>query len=146
MLLREQTILTGSRRWHFRGKDRISKAETIRGEKNQQAVITGLIKKMISPAMLVNANGIINSVSGNVETNMSQDQIQDLIKDQLAQGKAWNIYSVAAAGTGDEQVCFSYGGGALYVMQPDQASVDTIRSLIDRVENGETLEGSEIAQ
>ena len=31
-------------------------------------------------------------------------------------------------------------------MQPDQVSVDTIRSLIDRVENGETLEGSEIAQ
>ena len=109
-------------------------------------MITGLIKKMISPAMLVNANGIINSVSGNVETNMSQDQIQDLIKDQLTQGKAWNIYSVAAAGTGDEQVCFSYGGGPLYVMQPDQASIDTIRSLIDRVENGETLEGSEIAQ
>lgn len=114
--------------------------------KNQQAVITGLIKKMISPAMLVNANGIINSVSGNVETNMSQDQIQDLIKDQLSEGKGWNIYSVAAYGTGDEQVCFSYGGGPLYVMQPDQVSVDMIRSMIDRVENGETLEGSEIAQ
>ena len=128
-----------------RERQNIEGGDNQRG-KNQQAVITGLIKKMISPAMLVNANGIINSVSGNVETNMSQDQIQDLIKDQLAQGKAWNIYSVAAAGTGDEQVCFSYGGGALYVMQPDQASVDTIRSLIDRVENGETLEGSEIAQ
>ena len=124
-----------------RERQNIEGGDNQRG-KNQQAVITGLIKKMISPAMLVNANGIINSVSGNVETNMSQDQIQDLIKDQLAQGKAWNIYSVAAAGTGDEQVCFSYGGGALYVMQPDQASVDTIRSLIDRVENGETLEGS----
>lgn len=128
-----------------RERQNIEGGDNQRG-KNQQAVITGLIKKMISPAMLVNANGIINSVSGNVETNMSQDQIQDLIKDQLAQGKAWNIYSVAAAGTGDEQVCFSYGGGPLYVMQPDQASVDTIRSLIDRVENGETLEGSEIAQ
>lgn len=128
-----------------RERQNIEGGDNQRG-KNQQAVITGLIKKMISPAMLVNANGIINSVSGNVETNMSQDQIQDLIKDQLAQGKAWNIYSVAAAGTGDEQVCFSYGGGALYVMQPDQVSVDTIRSLIDRVENGETLEGSEIAQ
>lgn len=128
-----------------RERQNIEGGDNQRG-KNQQAVITGLIKKMISPAMLVNANGIINSVSGNVETNMSQDQIQDLIKDQLAQGKAWNIYSVAATGTGDEQMCFSYGGGPLYVMQPDQTSVDTIRSLIDRVENGETLEGSEIAQ
>ena len=61
-------------------------------------------------------------------------------------GKSMEYLFCGCRRTGDEQVCFSYGGGALYVMQPDQASVDTIRSLIDRVENGETLEGSEIAQ
>lgn len=114
--------------------------------KNQQAVITGIIKKMISPAMLMNANGIINSVSGNVETNMSQDQIQELVKNQLNEGTAWNIYSMAATGTGDEQYCFSYGGEPLYVMQPDQTVVDSIMRMMDAVENGQTLEGSDIAQ
>ena len=71
--------------------------------KNQQAVITAMIKKAVSPAILVGANGILNSVSGNVDTNMSQDQIQTLIKTQLSDGGAWNIKSVAAEGTGDQQ-------------------------------------------
>lgn len=110
--------------------------------KDQQAVITAMIKKMVSPAILTGANGIISSVSGNVETNMSQDQIQNLIKQQLADGASWNIKSMAAEGTGDSQYCFSYAGTPLYVMQPDQASVDSIKAAFDAVENGETLEGS----
>lgn len=110
--------------------------------KNQQAVITAMIRKMVSPAILMGANDIINSVSGNVETNMSQAQIQELIKDQLATGASWNIKSMAASGTGDTQYCYSYTGMPLYVTQPDQMSVDEIKAAIDAVENGQTLEGS----
>lgn len=114
--------------------------------KNQQAVITAMIKKAISPAILMGANGILNSVSGNVDTNMSQDQIQTLIKSQLAQGGSWNIKSMAAEGTGDEQYCYSSGDALLYVTQPDAASVAAIQQAIDAVENGETLADSEVAQ
>lgn len=110
--------------------------------KDQQAVITAMIKKMVSPAILTGANGILNSVSGNVETNMSQSQIQELIKTQLSDGASWNITSMAAEGTGDSQYCYSYSGSPLYVMQPDQASVDAIKAAVDQVENGETLEGT----
>lgn len=112
--------------------------------KDQQAVITGIIKKMMSPAMLTGANQILNSVSGNVDTNMSAQQIQELIKMQLAEAPSWNITSMAAEGTGDNQYCYSYSGAPLYVMQPDQASVDAIRQAIDAVENGEILEGTAI--
>ena len=97
--------------------------------KNQQAVITAMIKKAVSPAILVGANGILNSVSGNVDTNMSQDQIQTLIKTQLSDGGAWNIKSVAAEGTGDQQYCFSSPGSLLYVTQPDPNSVASIKAM-----------------
>lgn len=110
--------------------------------KDQQAVITAMIKKMVSPAILTGANGILNSVSGNVETNMSQSQIQELIKTQLSEGASWNITSMAAEGTGDNQYCYSYSGSPLYVMQPDQSSVDAIKEAITAVENGETLAGT----
>ncbi len=110
--------------------------------KDQQAVITGIIKKVVSPAILTGANGILNSVSGNVDTNMSESQIQELIKTQLSDSASWNITSMAAEGTGDNQYCYSYSGAPLYVMQPDQASVDAIKDAIDAVENGETLEGT----
>ncbi|MEF2606451.1 MAG: LCP family protein [Schaedlerella sp.] len=114
--------------------------------KNQQAVITAMIKKAVSPAILVGANGILNSVSGNVDTNMSQDQIQTLIKSQLSDGGAWNIKSVAAEGTGDQQYCFSSPGSLLYVTQPDPNSVASIKAMIDSVENGEVFTDSEVVQ
>lgn len=114
--------------------------------KNQQAVITAMIKKAVSPAILVGANGILNSVSGNVDTNMSQDQIQTLIKTQLSDGGAWNIKSVAAEGTGDQQYCFSSPGSLLYVTQPDPNSVASIKAMIDSVKNGEVFTDSEVVQ
>lgn len=135
---------------HFNGKQALAfsrERQNVPGGdnqrgKDQQAVITAMIKKMVSPAILTGANGIISSVSGNVETNMSEEQIQNLIKQQLAEGGSWNIKSLAAEGTGDSQYCYSYTGMPLYVMQPDQTAVETIRAAINAVENGETLEGS----
>lgn len=135
---------------HFNGKQALAfsrERQNVPGGdnqrgKDQQAVITAMIKKMVSPAILTGANGLISSVSGNVETNMSEEQIQNLIKQQLAEGGSWNIKSLAAEGTGDSQYCYSYTGMPLYVMQPDQTAVETIRAAINAVENGETLEGS----
>lgn len=114
--------------------------------RNQQAVITAMIKKAISPAILTGANGILSSVSGNVDTNMSQEQIQELIKSQLADGAAWNIKSMSAEGTGDDQECYSSPGSVLYVTQPNQDSINTIKQAIDAVEKGEILPDSEVAQ
>ena len=114
--------------------------------KNQQAVITAMIKKAVSPAILVGANGILNSVRGNVDTNLSPDQIQTLIKARLSDGGAWNIKSVAAEGTGDQQYCFSSPGSLLYVTQPDPNSVASIKAMIDSVENGEVFTDSEVVQ
>lgn len=114
--------------------------------KNQQAVITAMIKKAISPAILTGANEILGSISGNVDTNMTQEQIQELIKGQLGGGGAWKIKSMAAQGTGDEQQCFSSPGSVLYVTQPDQNSINEIIKAIDTVENGEELPDSEVAE
>lgn len=113
--------------------------------KNQQAIITGIIKKMISPQMLVKAGGLIDSVSGNVETNMSRKQLQDMIKKQLGDGGEWKIYSVAAEGEGGRDYCYSSPNHLLYVTYPDDTSVANIQNLINRVKNGEVLEGSEVA-
>ena len=139
---------------HFSGKEALAFAreryqlpsgDNQRG-KNQQAVIVAIIKKMISPQMLMNAGGIIDSVSGNIQTNMSEDQIQELIKMQLREGGAWKIYSVAATGTGDNNYTYSMPNFSAYVMNPNQDSVNQIIEAMNRVENGEILDGSEIAQ
>lgn len=108
--------------------------------KNQQAVIKAMIEKAISPAILAGANGILESVSGNVDTNMSAEQIQSLIKSQLDSGQGWNIVSVAAEGTGDMQYCYSYTGAPLSVAWPNEESVAAIREQIAAVKRGDILE------
>ena len=139
---------------HFNGKQALAfsrerhnlpDGDNQRG-KHQQAVLTAMIKKMVSPSMLIKANSIISKVSDGVETNMSQAQLQTLIKMQLNQGGAWNIKSVAAEGTGDKQRCYSSGSMKLYVCQPDEESVAEIKQLIEQVENGEILQDSEATQ
>lgn len=139
---------------HFNGKEALSFSrerynvpggDDQRG-KNQQAVIVAMIRKMISPQILMKASGIIDSVSGNVETNMTQKQIQELMKMQLNEGCSWSIYSTAAYGTGGYDYTYSMPGRSLAVTYPDQAAVDNIKNLMDRVAAGEMLDGSVVAE
>ena len=116
--------------------------------RHQQAVLTAMIKKMMSPAMLRGATNIIKSVSDGVDTNFSMEQIQVLIKEQLKHGGAWNIYSIAAGGNpaAERKICYSSGKTPLYVTLPDQKSVANIKSLIQKTIDGEILEGSIVAE
>ena len=114
--------------------------------KNQQEVIKGIIRKAISPAILLGANDILNSISGNVDTNMPTEAIQNLIKEQLDTKASWNIKSMAAVGTGDSQTCYSIPNSQVYVAWPDQTSIDEIKAAVEAVENGEMLDGSEVAE
>lgn len=135
---------------HFNGEEalafcrerkNLADGDNARG-RHQQAVITAMIQKMMSPAMLRGALDIIDSVSDGIDTNFSTEQIQSIIKTQLRTGASWNIYSVSAEGYGDKNVCYSSGSAELYVTVPDSTSVANIKNLIDRVEAGEILEGS----
>lgn len=110
--------------------------------RHQQAVITAMIKKMMSPAMLRGATEIIDSVSDGVDTNFTMEQIQSLVKTQLRKNPEWHIYSVSAEGYGDKQTCYSSGNTPLYVTIPNEQSVADIIDLINRVEAGKVLDGS----
>lgn len=114
--------------------------------KNQQAVITAMIQKVTSPAIITGATRILTSVSGSVDTDMPQADIQALIKSQISSGGSWNVKSMAATGTGDSQYCYSYSGSRLYVMQPNLSSVNKIKNAIQALENGDVLTDAIVAQ
>lgn len=114
--------------------------------KNQQSVITAMIEKVTSPAVVTGATKILASVSGSVDTDMPQSDIQDLIKSQISDGGSWNVKSMAAAGTGDSQYCYSYTGKALYVMQPNLNSINQIKTAIQSLKDGEVLTDEMVAQ
>ena len=103
--------------------------------KNQEAVLAAIIKKASSPAVLASANQILGSISKSVETNMTQDEMAQLINMQLSDGGDWDVESQAASGTGDTQTCFSSGSQPLYVMWPDDAVVGELSEKMRAVLN-----------
>lgn len=105
--------------------------------KNQEAVLTAILQKAMSPALLANASELITSVSDCVETNMTRTEMAKFINRQLSDGASWEIESVAATGTGDSQVCYSSGSQLLYVMWPDETSVAEISGKMQKVLSGQ---------
>lgn len=124
-----------------RERHALSDGDNQRG-KNQEALITAMIQKMVSPSMIVNATDILKEAADSVETNMSMKQIRTLIKQQLREHADWKVCSVAAEGTEARDVCYSAGNQPLYVTVPDEESVVRIADMINRVEAGEILEES----
>lgn len=127
---------------HFNGKQALAfvrerkafpTGDNQRG-KNQQALLTALIKKTMSPAIVIHANEMINSVSGNADTNLSEDQIKALIRMQIRSMEGWEIESVAAEGDDSgKQYCYSYSAAPLYVTVPYEDSVEEIKEKMNQV-------------
>ena len=111
--------------------------------RNQQAVITAMLKKALSPTMLLKANSIINQVSEDVETNITQGQLNSLVKYQLGTGAEWMIQSVAATGFDGEDYSYSMPNDLVYVIYPDEMVVNEIIHLTNVVEEGRTLNEGE---
>ena len=107
--------------------------------KNQEAVITAIINKMLDPSMLTKAMDIVKELDDCVETNVSMDQLSKLIQMQLNSGGSWSILTDNAIGTGDSNTCYSSGSQMLYVMNPNEVSVSSISSKINRILGGEKI-------
>ena len=104
--------------------------------KDQEKVLTAILNKAMSPAILSNASALIADVSDSVQTNMTQEEMAKFIKMQLNDGASWTIESQAASGNGDTQACYSSGDQPLYVMWPDEAVVQSISAKMNEILNG----------
>jgi len=107
--------------------------------KNQQAVLTAIIKKAMSPAILTSYASLIGSLEGNVDTSMVQNDITSLVKMQLNDGGSWNIVPLSPTGTTGSAYCYSIGGNASVVTLDDE-SIEVIKTQIQKLFNGEILE------
>ena len=110
--------------------------DNARGQ-NQMKIIKGVVQKMVSGAIISNYADIMNSLEGMFVTDISMDDISKLVKMQLNDFASWNIVSYAVTGEGGED--YTYTGGLLYVMYPDQGMVNFAQELIERVIAGEIL-------
>lgn len=98
--------------------------------RDQQAVLKAILEKAMSPSILTGYMGLMDSLSGSFETNMSMNQIASVVKMQLADGASWDIKSQSVTGTFGNEACYSTGWQRLSIMFPDEASVYVARKKI----------------
>lgn len=103
-----------------------------RGE-NQMLVMKAMINKASSPAMIKNIGSILKSISNSMETNMSQTEITNLIKMQMNDGDNWDVILTSVKGTDDRRTTYSYRSRELYVMIPDEETVEAAKEKIQQV-------------
>lgn len=104
--------------------------------KNQQHVIEAVVAKLNNPRNVLNYQAIMKAVKGAVQTNLSEGDLTKLINQQLDTMKAWSTESIAVDGTGEMNATYSMGNQQLYVMIPDQATVDAAKQKIADTLNG----------
>ena len=97
-----------------------------------------LMNKIKSPTVLMSFSKLMDAVSDCFVTSLSQEQISALVRMQLASLSDWDIQSYAVTGTsGKSSQCYSAKGQSLYVMKPDENSVNQAKELIASVLGGE---------
>ena len=107
--------------------------------KNQMAVIKGVIEKAMSPKLLTNYTQILEAVAGSMEMTVPMNVIGDLVSRQLADGGAWNVVSYSVTGTGTYDKSPAAGGAEVYMMVPNQESVEKAKQLIMDLVDGKTV-------
>lgn len=99
--------------------------------KNQMAVITAMIQKMLSVELLRNYATILNSISGSFQTDFTSDEIYALVSSQLLSGGSWSVDSYTVTGSDGSEITYSIPGAYAYVMYPDEEKVENAKSLIN---------------
>lgn len=101
-----------------------------RGE-NQEQVIELVIDKVTSSSTIINNySNILTALDGTFETNLTMDDITNLVKMQIDNMSPWHIESYNVDGTGANLPTYSYPNQNLYVMNPN---METVTEAINRL-------------
>ena len=113
---------------------------------NQQLVMEGILRKALSSTtILTSYTSILDAVRGNMETNMSPDQMSDIVKMQLDGMPGWDIQKQAIKGTNGWGQCYALGFEASIVDQDPEENaraVDEIVKIMTDEEDGSSDENT----
>jgi LCP family protein required for cell wall assembly len=104
--------------------------------KNQQAVITAIIDKVMSSRTLVTKyTTILETLGKSFQTNIDTSKIYELVNMQLDKMPNWEIDSISLDGTDSSNYTYSYKLQKLYVMEPNMDTVRAARDQINAITN-----------
>ncbi len=98
--------------------------------KNQMAMISAIIDKITSPAILTNYMDLMDSLSDCFVTDIPRDRISELVKLMIDDPGRWTIESNTVHGYGDMRTTYSIGSMELSVMLQDADAVQAAHDMI----------------
>jgi len=110
--------------------------DRVRGE-NQQRVIEAIIHKLSDPTVLIHYNAILSAIQSSIQTSMPTSTIFAMAQHQLSTGQSWTVTSISVNGSDGSEYTYSYPGQKLYVMIPDQSTVDAAKTQIQATLKGQ---------
>lgn len=115
-----------------RERKAFSEGDRIRIE-NQQLVLKSIINKLLSSKIITNYNDLLKALNNKFLTNMKDEELTKLIKWQIDGMYNWDILNISLNGTDSYQYTYSYQKQLLYVMLPDEESVNTAKEKINSI-------------
>lgn len=111
---------------------------------NQQLVMEGILKKATSSTtILTSYTSILDAVRGNMETNMSTEEMSSLIKMQLKDMKGWDIQKQSIKGTNSWGLCYALGFSASIVDQDPEENARAVDRIVKIMTDEEDSESDE---
>lgn len=97
---------------------------------HQEECIRAIIRKACSPAIIAHFTDVLNVVTSSMKTNIGQDEINALVKMQLEDMASWSVEGIAVDGWGATRPCYVAGGTELWVMIPDEKTIQSAKDKI----------------
>lgn len=100
--------------------------------KNQTRVMTGIIKKMLRPEILLNFNQIADIALQSVNTDMPYAKMIQLVNYQIEDSRDWSIETQALEGNGASGLpSYLMPNADLYMMRPNEDSIKEVKEKIE---------------
>lgn len=125
--------------WFVRERKSFLEGDFERG-RNQQRMISAIVKKICSPAILTSFSPVLDTISKSVETNLSSNEMNALIQMQLSKMPSWDIQSYQIEGTPASMPCYSSGNINASVVIPSAESIKQTTQYIDDLIAGKKVQ------
>lgn len=129
--------LNGKQSLHFaRERKALNDGDYSRG-RNHMRLLEAMIKKAISPSIILNYDNLLNVAVNSMDTNIPYNTIMGLINNQIDDGKDWKIIKEDLKGEGVLGLpSFAMPGYELWMFQPYEDSIKEISDNIKMLQEG----------
>ena len=109
--------------------------------KNQQLVMRAILSKVTqSSTILTNYVSILDSIGGNMETNMTSDELKELVRMQASDMSSWEILTQNIVGSIGYAPCYTLGNIEASVVFQNEEDNISATEMINGVFSGQITE------